>query len=752
MTIQSNPFISSNNRLSGFLQSIRAFFRSGLLSYISMALVIGGVICGVTTYLIITGLTPVRPSQSVFTFLLAANLLFVGPLIFMVFGGLLRLWRDRRSGRAGAQLHARLVSLFSLIAVIPAILVAIFAFVTLDRGLDGWFSERTKTIINNTAMIANAYLDEHRVNLRRDSMIMASDLNNAYALAQTDPKKFHSFLTAQAALRSIPVAVIIDEEGVLLEAAQTKRSLPLQAPPPEAFEAAISGQPVVITVGGQAQIRTLIKLPSFENVFLYTARKVDPKVVEHLAKTDIAVREYSNLENQRFEAQFTFALVYIGIALIILLAAIWFGLWLANGLASPIGQLIVASKRISNGDLKARVDVGAADNEINRLGATFNQMTEQLTVQRKELVDARDDLGQRHQFTEMVLSGISSGVIGIDSNGQINHANLLAQDICGKNELEMVGQPIADVFPAFSNLLDMADRKVSRATEIEINDDDGAKRVLLVRVARGSRRNDRNYVVTFDDVTSLISAQRTAAWADIARRIAHEIKNPLTPIQLSAERLKSKYSKEVSSDPDVFQQCTDTIIRQVGDIGRMVDEFSSFARMPSAVFKDFDIRDAVSQAVFLQRVAFPDIEYVFNCEDDEPLVINADSRLISQALTNILKNAAEAIHRHDARDSSRITVTLSREEDNICVDVADTGIGLPTFNRNTLLEPYITTRAQGTGLGLAIVKKVMSDHGGKIILGDAPWIKDGKSGAQITLIFPATETQMVGHSKVEEVL
>jgi two-component system nitrogen regulation sensor histidine kinase NtrY len=581
---------------------------------------------------------------------------------------------------------------------------------------------------------------------------MASDLNRAAGALEQDKTKFTTFLTAQAALRSIPMALLIDENGNLITAAQTKRQIPMQPPPKEAFEAVKEGQPVIMTLGGQAQIRSLLKLDEFDGVYLYTAKKVDPQIVEHLAKTDIAMREYNSLESQRFEAQLTFALIYIGIALVLLLAAIWFGLGLANGLASPIGQLIVASKRVSSGKLDTRVDIDGSDEDINRLGHTFNQMTEQLSKQRKDLIDARDDLSRRHNFTEMVLTGISSGVIGLDEDGKINHANLLAQDICGVNEFNMVGRPIDEVLPAFSNLLIVADSKISRAVEIELKDDDGNRRVLLVRVAKGRAGNEKNYVITFEDVTNLISAQRTAAWADIARRIAHEIKNPLTPIQLSAERLKSKYEDEVSSDPEIFKQCTETIIRQVGDIGRMVDEFSSFARMPSVVFKNFDIRDAVNQTVFLQRVAHPEIEYIFECEENGEMPINADSRLISQALTNILKNSAESIYRNKERVESKILVTLRQEEGVISIDVADTGIGLPDINREALLEPYITTRDQGTGLGLAIVKKVMTDHGGEITLGDAPWVRDGRSGAQITLSFPSINREKVGHSKVEEVI
>lgn len=733
-------------------ESVKTLTASPLTTYLSLFVVIGAVASSITAYLVISGLTPVRPTEWVFKLLILFNLVFLVPLVLFVIVGLFQLWKKRQTRLPGSHLNIRLVSMFSIIAVVPAILVAIFAFVTLDRGLDSWFSDRTKMIINNTAMVANAYLDEHRANLRRDSMIMASDLNRAAGVFEQDVGKFTSFLTAQAALRSIPMALLIDEKGALVTAAQTKRQIPMQPPPEEVFEAVKEGQPVIMTIGGQAQIRSLIKLDGFDGIFLYTAKRVDPQIVEHLARTDIAMREYSSLESQRFEAQLTFALIYIGIALVLLLAAIWFGLWLANGLASPIGQLIIASKRVSSGKLDTRVDIDGSDDDINRLGATFNRMTEQLSKQRKDLIDARDDLSQRHEFTEMVLNGISSGVIGLNEDGTINHANLLAQDICGVDESGMVGKPIADIFPAFSNLLGFADATISRAVEIEVKDDVGHSRVLLVRVARGHAGNHKNYVITFEDVTNLISAQRTAAWADIARRIAHEIKNPLTPIQLSAERLKSKYGGEVFSDPEVFKQCTETIIRQVRDIGRMVDEFSSFARMPSVVFKNFDLRDAVSQTVFLQRVAHPEIEYVFDCDQDGEVPIHADSRLISQALTNILKNGAESIYRNESRQESKIVVTLRHENEFISIDVADTGIGLPDINREALLEPYITTREQGTGLGLAIVQKVMSDHGGEIILGDAPWAGDGGTGARITLKFPAARRETAGRSKVGEAI
>ena len=728
-----------------------AHFMSHWPSLFSVTIVLSGALCGVTTYLILTGLTPITPTPTILYTLLVTNLIFVVSMLGLVIHRLYKLYQQRKQGQAGAQLHSHLVSLFAFIAIVPAILVAIFAFVTLDQGLDRWFGERTKAIINNTSMVANAYLDEHRQNLRRDAIVMANDLNRAAPAFTNDTKRFHSFLTAQAALRTLTMALIIDRKGTVLDMVRPRGGqINLPAPPPKAFAAADKGHyPVIITASEQAQVRALIKLDKFDNAYLYVMRLVDSRVLEHLVRTDVAVKAYTEFENRRFETQLTFALVYIGISLVILLSAIWFGLWLAKTLASPIGQLIIAAQRVSQGDLAARVKTETGVDEIKRLGKTFNKMTEQLVLQRKELTDARDDLDIRHQFTEMVLSGVSSGVIGIDPEGFINHANMLAQEICGKTEEQMVGRSLLNVFPALSELLEKVGTHQNINFEVELKDDDGMERVLLVRIAEGKGKQSGNLVLTFDDITSFLSAKRTAAWADIARRIAHEIKNPLTPIQLSAERLKAKYHEEVS-EPEVFLQCTETIIRQVTDIGHMVDEFSSFARMPSAVFKKIDAYDVLTQAVFLQRVAHPEIEYEIENKNEGRVYLMADRRLLSQALTNILKNAAESIQGHTKRTEQKILVSVMQNESSTIITISDTGVGLPTKNRHKLVEAYVTTREKGTGLGLAIAKKVMEDHAGQLILEDAPWVSEGKSGAQIILKFPYMRNQKAGEFRVEE--
>lgn len=739
-------------------QTVSRFFTYWPQTF-SVIIVIGGGVCGVLSYVILTGLSPIEPSQTVLFVLLTINLIFVTTMIAMVAYQLYILLRNRRLGVAGAQLHSRLVSLFGVIAIVPAVLVAIFAFVTLDQGLDRWFSERTKSIINNTALVANAYLDENRDSLRNDLVVMASDLDRAAGFFASENQQFSKFLSAQAALRQFHTVLLINRDGTVVGVAETRNKYKLPAPPAEAFEAVDKNQPVIITAAGRAQMWGLLKLTNIDDVYLYVMRKVDSRVLEQLQRTSLAVRDYRVLEENRFEAQLTFALIYIGITLMILLAAIWLGIWIAKTLATPIGELILAAQQVSSGNLKARVNLSKSNGDILKLGDTFNEMTEQLSLQRTELMDAKDVLDLRGQFTEMVLNGVSSGVIGVDPEGRINHANLLAQEIAGMREEDIIGQSVQKIFPYFKNLFTNINEHHKETFEIEINDEGDTTRVLLAKISRGTGNHENDIVLTFDDVTSLLSAKRTAAWADIARRIAHEIKNPLTPIQLSAERLKSKYTKQITTDPEIFEQCTDTIIRQVTDIGRMVDEFSSFARMPSVIFKDFDLRDALSQSVFLQRVVNADITYEIEDKIAGAITFEADRRLFSQAVTNILKNAAEAIHSVKSEgvkntDAPRITITLEKIEHFLSVRIADNGPGLPKENRAHLIEPYMTTRGQGsgTGLGLAIAKKVMEDHGGQLLLGDAPDAVNGKTGAEIIMNFPYMGKKMVGKSEVKEVV
>jgi two-component system nitrogen regulation sensor histidine kinase NtrY len=437
------------------------------------------------------------------------------------------------------------------------------------------------------------------------------------------------------------------------------------------------------------------------------------------------------------------------IALTILMASILIGLNFANWLVAPIRRLMSAANMVSTGDLNVQVPVHRSEGDLAQLGETFNKMTQELRTQRDELVNASDLIDSRRRFIEAVLSSASAGIIGVDGSGSVAILNRSAEKLIGHAESETLDHPLSDVLPELDDMMKSAREGTQRLVQGQITiNRDGHERNLSVRVSAEQTSQSRDsYIITLDDITELVSAQRTSAWADVARRIAHEIKNPLTPIQLSAERIRRKFGKVITEDRAVFEQCTDTIVRQVDDIRRMVDEFSRFARMPKPVIEGEDVADTVRQAVFLMRVGHPDVDIVAEIKD-EPLRAQFDRRLISQALTNIIKNATEAIEAVPPEElgKGRIDVIAARENDDIVIDVIDNGIGLPKVSRARLLEPYVTTREKGTGLGLAIVGRVLEDHGGRIELHDAADIRPGVRGAWMRLRFAVS-----GHAPKAEV-
>jgi two-component system nitrogen regulation sensor histidine kinase NtrY len=722
--------------------------RRGFSAGVSVGLVVAAVLLGSFTYMLLTGLTPFAPTRIILIVLLLGNLTIVLVLFGLISWRVIRLIMARVSGTTGAKLHARLVTMFAIVAVMPAIIVAAFAAMTLNRGLDTWFSERVQLIISNAETVAEAYLNEHHHVLRGDSLAMANDINRSSPLMTTNPGLFFQLVSDQMHLRALNGAYLINSDGRILTKA--RGSVELGMPSAELFEAAKKGDAALFTIEEYSQVRALVTIPALEDTYLYVARLVDARVLDHLAETRAAVDEYESLESRRIQFQVTFALIYVIFALIMLLAAIWLGLWAANRIVDPISELVRAAERVSAGDLRARVNVGETGDELDMLTSAFNRMTGQLESQRNDLVAANHQLDERRQFTEAVLSGVSAGVLGLDNEGHITHANRAASRFFGRAETSMVGRDIAISAPEMAAVVADARAHPERRAQAQITiPREGQDRTLNLRITREVTDSGQGgFVLTFDDITELVRAQRTSAWADVARRIAHEIKNPLTPIQLSAERLRRKYGKEIKSDPEVFEQCTATIIRQVADIGRMVDEFSSFARMPVAAMKPLEINEVLRQAVFLQRVGHPDIEYRLDLPHD-PVVLECDGRLVSQALTNILKNAAEAIRGSDGEDEGsspaapvgdtqigNIQIALAVGDDKVEIVVTDSGCGLPETDRMRLTEPYMTTRAKGTGLGLAIVNKVMEEHGGELTLEDAPQSEGWETGARVRLVFP----------------
>src|ERR1700688_2779082 len=700
------------------------------------------------TFVVLTGLTRIEPTREVAVSFMLMNgatiLVLVGIIVREVWQGM----QARRRGRAAARLHVQIVSLFSVIAVLPAVLVAVVANVTIDRGLDRLFSGPTREVIQNSLIIARAYMQEHAQLIRGDILGMANDIAHARPLYDQDRKSFLELLTANAASRNLPGAMLIDKDRHVLESAETGIQLAFAAPPADFLSNVNENEPEIAVLPEQNYVAALIRLRAFNDTFLYVARQLDPHVVEQLKQTEASVAEYAEIEARRLGVQVNFALIFAVIALTILMASILLGLNFANSLVTPIRRLMGAAHMVSTGDLHVQVPVLRSEGDLAQLGETFNKMTQELRTQRDELVSASDLIDSRRRFIEAVLSSASAGIIGVDASGSVGILNRSAEKLIGHAESETLDHPLSDVLPELDDMMKAAREGTQRLVQGQITiTRDAHERNLSVRVSAEQTSQSRDsYIITLDDITELVSAQRTSAWADVARRIAHEIKNPLTPIQLSAERIRRKFGKVITEDKAVFEQCTDTIVRQVDDIRRMVDEFSRFARMPKPVIEGEDVADTVRQAVFLMRVGHPEIDIEAEIKDD-PMRAQFDRRLISQALTNIIKNATEAIEAVPAEQvgKGRIDVIAARENDDIVIDVIDNGIGLPKVSRARLLEPYVTTREKGTGLGLAIVGRVLEDHGGRIELNDAADIRPGARGAWMRLRFAVS-----GHAPTVE--
>jgi two-component system nitrogen regulation sensor histidine kinase NtrY len=692
------------------------------------------------TYALLTGLIPFSLSTAGLIAVMLVNFVLVLTLGGLIAWRLAKLWAERRSGIAGARLHVRLVALFAAVAIVPTILVAVFAAVTLNLGMEAWFSTRVQAALSSAIQVAEDYEHDHETVISTDAVATANAIaqdQQLYQGGKVNTPLLFAKLQDITNDRGILASYILSSKGRIIGS-----TIPIQSsqalkkptlPTPANFSEAAKGK-VVIDASSKLGIeRALIRLPMFTDAYLLVVRPIDPQVLNYFQRTTDTVAEYNRLKQNRADVELVFALLYGIASLLILLVAVWLGIWAAKELVNPISQLIGAAQRVSEGDLRAQVAVTHQDDELGRLGHAFNRMTMQISAQRDELISASHQIDARRRFMEAVLAGVSAGVIGFNSEGVVTLVNRAAARLLNAAPEEMEGHHYSEAVPELSGLIRKAmGEPVGRASGEVIVKRAGATQTLSVQVDSDSAGD---FVATFDDITDLVSAQRTAAWADVARRIAHEIKNPLTPIQLSAERLKRKYTREVETDPEIFAQCTDTIIRQVGDIGRMVDEFSSFARMPAPIMASQNFQELLQQSVFLQRVANPQIEFSIAVPAD-PVRIICDGRLLSQALTNVLKNATEAISARQAKGeefAAHIDITASVQDSQLRLQIADNGIGLPAEHRNRLTEPYVTTRAKGTGLGLAIVRKIIEDHGGEIALGDR---SDDGIGAQVSITLP----------------
>ncbi|AQR62104.1 PAS domain-containing sensor histidine kinase [Brevundimonas sp. LM2] len=662
-------------------------------------------------------------------YILVGNLVLILGLAAVIGSRVLKLSQNRQDD-PGARLHLRFVTVFSLVAVVPAVLIALVFGLLVNRGVDQWFSQNVRSAVENGATIGRAYVNDVGDGLDRDIGTMANELGGIRDVFD-NRIQFSGALTQIAEFFGYPAVYILNGEGEVLAQGVLAGAPPYVAPPREVFETASEGAVAPVTVTENPDtVRAVYPLPAYGDAYLYIVRPLAPGIVAQMRNGEESIQGYRVAEESRARLQAAFALSYLETALLVLVGAVWLGMSAASAISAPIGRLVKAADQVAGGDLSARVEADGAPGEIATLSRAFNRMTGDLQAQQAALKTASDEAQDRSRFIETVLSGVSAGVIGLDKRGRISAINDSALQLLSISELEVRGQNLADVAPELGELVHRVEAHIEEDIDVSR---EGEMRRLRVRIEGGV---GGEMVLTFDDITRLVTAQRNAAWRDVARRIAHEIKNPLTPIQLSAERLRRKFRGAITEDVEIFDRCTDTIIRQVGDIGRMVDEFSSFARMPAPRFTNVNPAEILREAVFAQRVAAPDL--VVDLVEPLPRAkMKADGRMVGQALANILKNAGEAVAARRLGtpvDEGQVAILarLDVEGGVATFVIEDAGKGLPVRDRDRLIEPYVTTREKGTGLGLAIVKRICEDHGGDLKLADA----DTLGGAKICLIFP----------------
>ncbi|WP_037907270.1 sensor histidine kinase NtrY-like [Sulfitobacter mediterraneus] len=720
----------------------------------TLSLVVLGPVLAMATYL---ALGPLGQGANTFglRLILLTDLVYVLLVAALVLSQVARLIAARRAKSAGSRLHLRLTGVFALMALIPTVSVAVFAGLTVNVGLEGWFSDRVRSVVGNSLAAAQAYETEQREDLVEDARSLARSIDNA--------RKNGINLSDSALLgegqrqiqRGLREAYLIDGTAQIRARGNRSYLFDYEEPNADQIEIASADGVLIIEDWTNNEFRALVPMESFVDRYLYVSREVDGEILSLLDETKETVRLYQQLEADRGRLLFEFALVYLGFAVILILAAVWLGLWFAERLSGPVGRLTGAAQQVGAGDLSVQVREEEGDDEIAMLGRYFNQMTRQLSGQRETLLDNTRQIERRRRLFDSVLSSVTSGVVGLDPEGRVAFVNRSAKRLLDWHE-DQQSLALAVAVPEFGPLFETLTSGSGTAVQGEVKvSRQGAQENLLVRMA--PRRSDdgrlEGYVVAFDDVTDLVSAQRMAAWGDVARRIAHEIKNPLTPIQLSAERIRRKFAPKLGEESDQLEQMTGVIIRQTGDLRRIVDEFSKFARMPEPETSDQNLTQLVRDAVFLQQAGQPEVKIVSDLPD-APVVAEIDATMISQALTNLIKNAGEAIETLSKKGTQddlipRIEVTLSQTDNSARLTIADNGIGLPE-DRARLFEPYVTTRSEGTGLGLPIVKKIIEEHGGTLTLENAP-VFDGQThfGAMAVITLPIGPTRDSNENRME---
>lgn len=732
------------NNKNTLLNLVKWAKRAHLSIIFTYLVTLAAIISGVATYFSIAqSPSPFGPNPDMVLGLFLADLVLLLLLAVIILRRAMKLWAARKKSLTGSRLQTRIILLFSLVAVVPTIIVAVFSALFFNFGIQSWFDDKVSTALSESINVAEAYRDEHNKLIIADARAMASDLDRSYLMSMNDKPLFNKLVTTQQTIRSLTEAVVFqyhDNAATpqlkyrILAQGRLSFSLAFDLPSEDEIDRVSNGEEVLLYNPNYNRVRVLIKLNSTENTYLMVGRFVDSNIIRYMENTQGAVREYQALKAKISELQIKFSVIFIMVSLLLLLAAIWLGMIFASFFAVPIGKLIRATALVKGGNLSARVQLeGPENDELVIMGNAFNDMTAQLQRQRSALISANQQIDSRRRFSEAVLAGVSSGVIALNDEYNIILSNRSAHSLLDMSNKLLKGSFIK-LFPSLLGLIQKAEKQTDKLTQEQVTLELAQKRLTLlvcITVEINHKKEIEGYIVTFDDISELVSAQRRAAWSDVARRIAHEIKNPLTPIQLAAERIQSKYRKEISNSPETFDRYTETIIRHVKDIGGIVEEFVNFARMPSPTFRNTDICELVKKVIFSQECVNEHIKYIVNIPS-KPMIISCDDGQISQVISNLCKNAAEALKSKDTKNEQAIiAIHINTENNNCIIKIKDNGNGFPPDILDRATEPYVTTRDKGTGLGLAIVKKILEDHGAELLISN-----NLDHGACITISMP----------------
>jgi len=731
-----------------------------LQSYFTFIMIILGPVLAVATYLLL-GPLDTGSRGTALRIILMCDLVYVLLIIGLLFQRIMAIIAQRRRKSAGSQLHLRLTGFFTLMSLVPTITVAVFATISINMGFEAWFSDRVQNVIRVSLDAAQAYEFEQTSGLREDAKSLGRRLEQVKAAQRIeDPGAIRQELDRgqQSIQRGLKEAFVITGDGILRLRGFRSYKFDYEMPPPQAFDLAFEDVHLIRDYENN-ELRALVSLRGFGDQYLYVTREVDGVLLGLLDQTQQTARLYQQLEQDRDLYLFNFGLLYLAFAVLLIVSSALLSLWFAERLSRPIGRLVGAAQRVGDGELETQVLEEEGDDEIAQLSVYFNKMTRQLKGQRDRLLENTAQIEERRRLFDSVLSSVTSGVVGLDAQGRVSFVNRSARRLLGWAVGEHKEHHLEVVVPEFSPLFARLKESGNGSVQDEVKVVRGGRlENLLVRVAPRTSEGGalEGYVIAFDDVTDLVAAQRSAAWGDVARRIAHEIKNPLTPIQLSAERIRRKFSPKLDADGDDLERMTQVIVRQTTDLRRIVDEFSKFARMPEAVKQREDIVAILNQAVTLQQAGQPNVTFHIDIPD-QVIPLSLDATMISQALTNLIKNAGEAIATRIEKGVSldltpAISISLTDLDTQVSITISDNGIGLPQ-DRAKLFEPYVTTRDKGTGLGLPIVKKIIEEHGGVLRLDDAEPIGDTQHvGAAATIELPKLQAEDAGRKskKVHE--